>query len=294
MNSAYYDPKTRSMRKDPHPNINVEDKDYAGDNFVRFSGDVQKLGELELHAIKATDEGRQVPHLQSDPSLSEMLYKQYKEKKENLESKRQSDILNRYGGEEYKKVDKNLMLEQSEVYIEYSRDGRVIKGPEPAIPRSKYPEDILENNHKMIWGSYYDKRERRWGYGCCFQTVRNSYCTGEEGKAARLESAKEMEKRSAELQVKREAKQKEQLEAAEKEKKKTPEELEEDRKRKVKDSMKRQLLQESFEQADDRKRGYNSFKGVNDEVTEEDMEAYRLRKVRHDDPMAKFLSNEEI
>lgn len=36
-NSAYYDPKTRSMRDNPNQSIN-EDEDYSGENFVRFTG----------------------------------------------------------------------------------------------------------------------------------------------------------------------------------------------------------------------------------------------------------------
>src|SRR5690349_14553037 len=40
---------------------------------------------------------------------------------------------------------------------------------------------------------------------------------------------------------------------------------------------------------DDRKRSYNSMSNV--DVSAEDMEAYRLKKARGDDPMAKFLDN---
>jgi len=36
---------------------------------------------------------------------------------------------------------------------------------------------------------------------------------------------------------------------------------------------------------DDRKRGYNSMKGSNTEVTPEELEAYRLKKQKYDDPM---------
>ncbi len=37
-NSAHYDPKTRSMRKNPYEGTgkSVEEVDYAGDNFVRW------------------------------------------------------------------------------------------------------------------------------------------------------------------------------------------------------------------------------------------------------------------
>ncbi len=51
---------------------------------------------------------------------------------------------------------------QSEHYVEYSEDGRVVKGQEKAIPRTKYVEDVLENNHKGIWGSFFDLTSGRW------------------------------------------------------------------------------------------------------------------------------------
>jgi len=40
-------------------------------------------------------------------------------------------------------------------------------------------------------------------------------------------------------------------------------------------------------EVDDRKRGYNSMRSS--EVSMEDMEAYRLKKNKRDDPMANFV-----
>jgi pre-mRNA-processing factor SLU7 len=42
------------------------------------------------------------------------------------------------------------------------------------------------------------------------------------------------------------------------------------------------------EEMDERKRKYNVK--WNDQVTAEDMEAYRMTRVRHDDPMKDFLN----
>lgn len=54
-NSAYYDPKTRSMRDNPHANQSLGDPDvdYAGEKFVRFSGDTQKHSLAQLFAWEA-------------------------------------------------------------------------------------------------------------------------------------------------------------------------------------------------------------------------------------------------
>ena len=40
---------------------------------------------------------------------------------------------------------------------------------------------------------------------------------------------------------------------------------------------------------DERKRPYNSLKGDYRDVTEEEMEAYRLKRRQQDDPMKDFL-----
>jgi len=58
----------------------------------------------------------------------------------------------------------------------------------------------------------------------------------------------------------------------------------------------KKLLEESLkkenarrkEEKDERKRKYNVK--WNDEVTAEDMEAYRMKRIHHDDPMRDFLS----
>lgn len=105
--------------------------------------------------------------------------------------------------------------------VEYSRDGRIVKGAAKAVVRSKYQvspkalsvyssrctlcrlcirlhptayedshifvclnmqEDVAVNNHTSVWGSFYDRRSGKWGYKCCHSTTRNSYCLGDEGK----------------------------------------------------------------------------------------------------------------
>lgn len=48
-----------------------------------------------------------------------------------------------------------------------------------SIPRSKYEEDVFINNHTTVWGSWW--KDHHWGYKCCKQTIRNSYCTGAAG-----------------------------------------------------------------------------------------------------------------
>ena len=79
-------------------------------------------------------------------------------------------------------TDQQLLLLQSEHYAEYAEDGRLLKGQEKAIPKSKYIEDTYESNHTSVWGSWYDLDTGKWGFKCCHQMLRNSYCTGDAYK----------------------------------------------------------------------------------------------------------------
>ncbi|KFZ55538.1 Pre-mRNA-splicing factor SLU7, partial [Podiceps cristatus] len=147
-NSAYYDPKTRAMRENPYANTgkNPDEVGYAGDNFVRYTGDTISMAQTQLFAWEAYDKGSEV-HLQADPTKLELLYKSFKVKKEDFKAQQKESILEKYGGQEHLDAPPaELLLAQTEDYVEYSRHGTVIKGQEKAIACSKYEEDIKINN----------------------------------------------------------------------------------------------------------------------------------------------------
>ncbi len=66
-NSAHYDPKSRSMRQDQQPNKDPSQKAFAGDNFVRQSGDFHDMEALAVHSFSAHDKGQDI-HMQGAPS----------------------------------------------------------------------------------------------------------------------------------------------------------------------------------------------------------------------------------
>lgn len=139
--SAYYDPKTRSMRDAPDKSVPPELAKFAGDNFLRHSGDAVAAQKLQVFAWQASQKGNEVD-LHANPTAGEKYNKEYQEKKEERKKVTQGSILEKYGGEEYlKKAPKELLLGQNEGYVEYSRTGQVIKGREKAKVRSKYQED---------------------------------------------------------------------------------------------------------------------------------------------------------
>jgi len=43
-----------------------------------------------------------------------------------------------------------------------------------------FREDVLEDGHEAIWGSFYDAEGRSWGYACCRGTSRHQPCANKE------------------------------------------------------------------------------------------------------------------
>lgn len=337
-NSAYYDPKTRSMRDNPNPNKRPEDSDFAGENFVRFSGDTTKHSTAQLFAWEAYGKGVDV-HLLAEPTKLEMLQKEYEKKKEELKSEVKDTILDKYGGAEHLEAPpKSLLLAQTENYVEYSRTGKIIKGQEKEITRSRYEEDVMHNNHTTVWGSFW--AFGKWGYKCCKSTIKNSYCVGrslgraeeqeETEKQPEEEPGKEDEEPKVAVEVlgdvekkdasssssssssSSESEDEEDSDEKRKSKSKRRKEKKKAKKRKLKekkrrkkkdrkdeteeDKLKKALAEEEESQRraeemlrmDERKRTYNSMYEAK-APTEEQMEAYMMKRRREDDPMLQFI-----
>lgn len=181
--SAYYDPKTRSMRQNPLPHMDPSEVPFAGDNFVRGTGLEKDARAMEAFVWEANSRGNEEVNAVANPSAAERMHAQFVERRERLKSEKRRSVLEKYGGEEHLNApSRELRMAQTEAYTEYAPDGSVLAGHEPAVPSTKYAEDVLEQNHTAVWGSYY--RDGRWGYACCRATVRNAYCTGGSASAS--------------------------------------------------------------------------------------------------------------
>jgi pre-mRNA-processing factor SLU7 len=179
-NSAYYDPKSRSMRMDPLPHLPTEEKPFAGDNFVRTGGDSKVFNEVRKFAWEAQEKGLDVDEVGA-PSLAIKKFQEYQEKRKESETSKSQVIMAQYGGQEYMKpVPIDMLMGGSEVYREYAADGSLRKGPQALVPSSRFEENVLHGNHTAVWGSFW--KDFKWGYSCCHQFVKNSVCTGEVGK----------------------------------------------------------------------------------------------------------------
>ncbi|XP_073824833.1 pre-mRNA-splicing factor Slu7 [Musca autumnalis] len=326
-NSAYYDPKTRSMRDNPNPKVPAEEAEFAGENFVRFSGDTTKHATAQLFAWEAHGKGVDV-HLLAEPTKLELLQKEYEKKKEQFKSSTKEHIVEKYGGDEHLQAPpKSLLLAQTEEYIEYSRSGKVIKGMEKPKARSIYEEDVLINNHTTIWGSYYNAG--RWGYKCCKSFIKNSYCVGMKDPETITESStitsnekpaedgslgskptndaeKEESENSSSSSSSSSSEDEEELQKSllENKKKKQMKKREKKRAKKIRkmekklakskkgkeesvDSSKKYQSSHS-EMDDERKRPYNSMYDVK-APTEEEIEEWQRKRKRDEDPMLQFL-----
>jgi len=177
VNSAYYDPKSRSMRDDPLRHLKDEEKgtSFRGDNFVRQAGDSKALTELMCFAWDAYKHGEKV-HDTAQPTQALKMFKVFQKRSEDLKEQQQKELMEKYGGAEHMDAPKELLFAQNDVYVEYARDGRVLKGRERALVKSKYEEDVLVGNHTSSWGTFFDTQSNRWGFACCHQCMKNSYC----------------------------------------------------------------------------------------------------------------------
>jgi pre-mRNA-processing factor SLU7 len=322
--SAYYDPKSRSMRDNPNPEVAPEESQFAGDNFSRISGDAVGLAETQLFAWDATDKGVAPIHPQANPSEAELLKKQTKSKRTDEKAQQKKAVLDKYGGSEYldgsdglatakEKQTKSASASAAERKVrfgvsvtqeEYTRDGRLIKGG-VAVKRealkSKYEEDIFVNGHTAVWGSYFHKGAFRWGYSDDHSLIRNSYCTGENGRKVNDE-ANEMKYGTGVAGSAALAQAREMLKAIPTTERKIAENTavmgsklygEADQNA----TFDKEKLDAAIKKVDkdredvSKKRKYNSVDAAVD-VTEEEMEAYRMRKEQMSDPMAKISSNE--
>eukprot|EP00045_Choanoeca_perplexa_P017789 m.266908 g.266908 ORF g.266908 m.266908 type:complete len:562 (+) comp17631_c0_seq2:62-1747(+) len=306
VNSAHYDPKSRAMRANPLKGTSKEKGGmYAGENFVRYTGEVSNIAERQMFAWDASGKGVDV-HLQADPTKAELLHKNFEAKKEQFQETQKQSILEKYGGAEHLQAPpKELLMAQTEHYVEYSQSGRVIKGNEKAKVQSKYEEDVYPGNHKSVWGSFWT--QGRWGYSCCHSLEKNSYCTGAAGRQARADKPTDL----LELKAREEANLAQEEEESEatllemhKKKKKGKRskneaaDVDEDddaaREARIKAFQKKHKAAERdaerMLQMDERSRPFNSGQGDTGQMTEEEMEAWRLTQQREDDPMAKFLS----
>ncbi|KEF54957.1 uncharacterized protein A1O9_08609 [Exophiala aquamarina CBS 119918] len=188
LDSARYDPKTRSMDTSTQALSTDGDTSVAEENFIRPStNDSAAFVRAQQYAWETQEKSNPTTkklHLQANPTEGEILHKKLTIEAAEKKAAARKALLDKYGGFEHlqeNKLAKSNAVLASERYVEYDSHGH-IKGQPVHKARSKYAEDVLTNNHTSVWGSWW--RNFTWGYACCHSTVKNSYCTGDAGKKA--------------------------------------------------------------------------------------------------------------
>jgi pre-mRNA-processing factor SLU7 len=162
-----------------------------------------------------------------------------------------------------------------------------------------------------VWGSWYDRDGGRWGFACCHSTTQGSYCVGSAGIAIASSSTRLLEEGARERVVETTPPKslvEKHLESSSSAKGKRKADGESDEapvKRRLgegdikldSEKLERSLRDEEKrlggadgKGADERSQKYNSLQAQ--EITEEDIEAYRRKRTGYEDPMANLAEDE--
>ena len=170
--SAPYSGKSRTMNENPNPEKPDNLSTFKGDNMAKFSGDFLKYLNQEAFTLEASTAGVEVNHV-AMPSQVEILHKQFKEKQELLKNKKMQDLINKYGGEKHLAIPDEFRQSIDAHDAEIINEIKLMAPKEFAVPNSKhipskklnnegltgvtskYQENILENDHTSVWGSYW-------------------------------------------------------------------------------------------------------------------------------------------
>lgn len=287
LESARYDPKTRSMEKSAQLQEEQGDVDVS-EGFVRpANDDAAEFERAQKYAWETQEQNKnntKALHLQANPTEGEILRKKQTTEGAEKKAAARKALLDKYGGEEHlpsqtnQKAFKPSLLVANERYVEYDEHGH-IKGSSSThtIARSKYLEDIFTHNHTSVWGSWW--RDFTWGYACCHSTVKNSYCTGEEGRKA-WEESEGMRNGEALLAIEGAA-----------DEDQSPEEEQKPRGRKEDDMNEEAQGNKPQPALGAKKRTLHELQSG---ISEEELESYKRSRLAADDPMAKMLGRDEL
>ena len=278
LDSAKYDPKTRSM-VDMGAQADQAAALVAEDNFMRASGDAAEFEKAQRYAWESQERGdKNKTHLQANPTEGEFFRRKEKEESEAKRETQRKALLDKYGGEQHLQPAplRDAAVIENERYVEYDESG-AIKGAVKAVVKSKYPEDVFINNHTSVWGSWWSNFQ--WGYACCNSTVKNSYCTGEEGKKAFQEASKariggDLEDMAPPKAIAWKSKEADATQTQE-----------------ITSKLLDRDLPINNVEVTAKKRTLTEMKGG---VSEEELEAYKRTRAVTDDPMAAFLGKDEL
>ena len=89
--SAYFDPKTRSMRANPNP---LEETNYFGDNWLKQTGEAKEFSLLQAHLALHQDpsDGRSALPVEALPTARDLAFKQFLKERETQQAAQQHSL----------------------------------------------------------------------------------------------------------------------------------------------------------------------------------------------------------
>jgi pre-mRNA-processing factor SLU7 len=304
LDSQRYDPKTRSMDAAPSNTGNADDgfvrPTLEGDaadfeRAQRYAWETQEGGGGSGSSASTANTNAKKLHLQANPTEGEVLLKKQSKEAEEKRAARAAYLASTYGNTALlpSPSTKSLLAASSSQYIEYDPTTGTPKSSLPkaiANPTSKYSEDIHPGNHTSIFGSWWTNFQ--WGYACCHSLVRNSYCTGEEGRRA-FEQAENLRVGELLLENGKGEGETEELQ-------RNTEERQQQRRRQDmedQDEGKAEAISSNTTtRSEDTAKGTRkrTLKELRDGITEEEMEGYKKSRVDASDPMTNMLGKDEL
>lgn len=152
LDSAKYDPKTRSMVDAGATTGDKAAAKFAEEGFLKASGDAAEFEKAQRYAWEAQENtGDTTQHLQANPTAGEFYRKKAAEEAERKRTEREKLLREKYGSSDSSSalpaaVLRDMAVTESENFVEYDESG-LIKGAPRTSAKSKYHEDVLINNH---------------------------------------------------------------------------------------------------------------------------------------------------
>lgn len=131
LDSAKYDPKTRSML-DMGAQADQASALVAEDNFMRASGDAAEFEKAQKYAWESQERGdKNKVHVQANPTSGEYFLRKEKEEREAKQEAKRRMLLEKYGGESHLQPSqlRNMAVVENERYVSTMRQVRLRMHP---------------------------------------------------------------------------------------------------------------------------------------------------------------------
>ncbi|MES1917292.1 MAG: hypothetical protein MHM6MM_009029, partial [Cercozoa sp. M6MM] len=190
--AAYFDPRSRALRlpKDMAGTVDPEML-AAAENSKRLTGDAAKFRGMQEWTSKVQEhdvaQAALAVHMQANPTRAEKLYREhFLARQGGVRQELRDKVAQRYGGLHQQRPDEAFVVDSgADMTAPADAKPRPLvlppvtapKETRPKLRRTRYEEDVYENGHSAVFGSFFDLPALKWGYACCRSCDRHARCT---------------------------------------------------------------------------------------------------------------------